>query len=328
MRMSPPTEARLLFSCVGCGHDLDRVLYTGIDYISQRRFPLLACPRCGLIQTAFDGAADAPDAYAGYYGKRHGAFEPVTNWLRRRRVLSAVRADTAGAILDVGCARGGFLIAMRDAGWRVAGVERPVLVYEELWRERHLDVSTRAWGESAYSDASFDVVTFWHVFEHLPSPHEALEHASRVLTRDGTLVIAVPNITSVQARLFKARWFHLDVPRHLVHYSIDSLRTLLREHAFAVTSVNHYSFEYDTFGAIQSGLNVCCRTQNLLFDLLLHRRSMESILKRADARELADLALTVLLTIPLALLAVPLCWVTSWAKQGATVEVYAKKSGS
>lgn len=327
MRISTPPDARL-FSCVGCGHNLDCVLYTGTDCISQRRFPVLACPRCGLIQTAFDGGADAPDAYAGYYGKRQGAFEPVTNWLRRRRVLSAVRADTPGAILDVGCARGGFLIAMRDAGWRVAGVERPVPVYEALWRERHLDVSTCDWGESEYMDASFDLVTFWHVFEHLPSPHEALEHVSRVLTRDGTLVIAVPNITSAQARLFKARWFHLDVPRHRIHYSIDSLRTLLREHSFAVTSVDHYSFEYDTFGAIQSGLNVCCRTQNLLFDLLTRRRSIGEVIQRADARELADLALTMLLTIPLALVALPFCWITAWAGQGATVEVYAKKSGS
>lgn len=315
-------------SCVGCGHTLDRMLYVGTDYLSQRRFPVLACARCGLIQTAEDGDGDAPDCYTEYYGKRQSAFEPVTNWLRRRRLLRNVRANTPGTILDVGCGRGGFLVAMRDAGWCAAGVERPIPVYQALWRTRGLQVSTRDWDQSEYPDASFDVVTFWHVFEHLPSPHHAIERASKALKRDGTLVIAVPNITGVQARLFKARWFHLDVPRHLVHYSIESLRTLLQQHALVVTSVNHYSFEYDTFGAIQSALNVCCNTQNLLFDLLMHRRSVGSIVNRAHARERADLALTALLTIPLALLALPFCWVTAWAGQGATVEVYARKSGS
>lgn len=316
------------FSCLGCGHVRDRVLYVGTDYLSQRRFPVLACAGCGLIQTAEDGTGDAPHPYDEYYGKRQSIFEPITNRLRRRRLLKNLREKSPGAILDVGCGRGGFLVAMRGAGWRVAGVERPVSAYQALWRAERLDVSTDDWERSEYPDASFDVVTFWHVFEHLPSPHQALERASRTLRSDGTLVIAVPNIAGVQARLFKTRWFHLDVPRHLVHYSIGSLRMLLKQHAFVVTSVNHYSFEYDTFGAIQSALNACCRTQNLLFDLLMHRRSVGSIVTRADPRELADLVLTAWLTIPLALVAVPFCWVTSWAGQGATIEVYAKKSDS
>jgi 2-polyprenyl-3-methyl-5-hydroxy-6-metoxy-1,4-benzoquinol methylase len=312
--------------CAGCGHAADRLLYVGTDYISRRQFPVRACDGCGLVQTAV-ASDDASEAYSEYYGQRQSAFEPITNWLRRRRLFRVIRADKPGAILDVGCGRGSFLAAMRAEGWRVAGVERPVPLYQELWSTARLDVSTRDWDQTENPDASLDVVTFWHVFEHLPAPHQALDRASRVLTTGGTLVIAVPNIAGAQARIFKARWFHLDVPRHLIHYSIESLSALLRQHGFVVASVRHYSFEYDTFGAIQSALNLCCRTQNLFFDLLMRRRSVGSILKRADARELGDLALTALLTIPLTLLAVPFCWVTSWAKRGATIEVYAKKTG-
>lgn len=311
--------------CAGCGHAADRLRYVGTDYISRRSFPVVECDRCGLVRTEAS-PGDASEAYSEYYGQRQSAFESITNWLRRRRVLRVLRTDKPGAILDVGCGRGGFLAAIRAAGWRVAGVERPVPGYQNLWTTARLDVSTRDWEQTEYPNASFDVVTFWHVFEHLPAPHEALERASRVLTAGGILVIAVPNIAGAQARIFKTRWFHLDVPRHLLHYSLDSLRPLLRQHGFTIASVGHYSFEYDTFGAIQSALNVCCRNQNLLFDLLMRRRSPGSILRRANARELGDLALTAGLTIPLTLWAVPFCWVTSWAKQGATIEVYARKT--
>lgn len=319
-----PTSASPI-RCAGCGRSAERLLYVGTDYASGRRYPVLACERCGLVQTAV-GSADASAAYGDYYGRRQSAFEGVTNWLRRRRLLRVIGSAQPGAILDVGCGRGGFLAAMRDAGWRVAGVERPVPAYQTLWRTSRLDVSTHDWDQRAYPEASFDVVTFWHVFEHLPAPHDALETASRVLTAGGTLVIAVPNIAGTQARLFETRWFHLDVPRHLVHYSLDSLSALLHQHNFTITTVGRYSFEYDTFGAIQSALNVCCRRQNLLFDLLTRRQSVGSILRRPDARDVGDLLLTAILTIPLILWAVPFCWLTSWAKRGATIEVYARKS--
>lgn len=314
-------------SCVGCRQALGRLLFVGTDYMSHRRYPVLACERCGLVQTAVNPAeADAAESYAGYYGKRQGAFEPVTNRLRRRRLLRVVRRSAPGTLLDVGCGRGGFLAEMRATGWRVAGVERPVPAYQDAWRAAGLDVRTEDWGRVEYPDASFDVVTFWHVFEHLPSPHAALERASRVLRADGTLVIAVPNIAGSQARLSGVRWFHLDVPRHVVHYSPASLEALLREHGFTVRRVFHYAFEYDTFGAVQSALNLCCRTQNLLFDLIMRRRSVASVLTQGNRRERVDLVLTVVLTVPLAFVAIPFCWVTSWAGQGGTVEVYAKKS--
>jgi 2-polyprenyl-3-methyl-5-hydroxy-6-metoxy-1,4-benzoquinol methylase len=323
----PLTTAVSSVPCAGCGCQIDRLLYVGTDYISGGRFPVLACDERGLVRTA-GTARDHSEAYSGYYGRRQSAFEPFTNRLRRRRLLRVVRPVRTGAILDVGCGRGGFLLAMRKVGWRVAGVERPVPVYQGVWEAVGLDVSTNEWDRTGHPDASFDVVTLWHVFEHLPAPHQALEIASRLLTDRGTLVIAVPNIAGAQARLFKTRWFHLDVPRHLVHYSLGSLSALLRQHGFAVRSAKNYSFEYDTFGAIQSALNVCCVTQNLLFDLLMRRRTATSILRRADPRELVDLALTALLVGPLTVCAIPLCWMTSWVKRGATIEVYATRTGT
>jgi predicted SAM-dependent methyltransferase len=186
-------------------------------------------------------------------------------------------------------------------------------------------VKAGTWDDADFPDRSFDVVTFWHVFEHLSSPHQALQKVSRVLKPDGLLVIAVPDIAGLQARLFKRNWFHLDVPRHLFHFSLDTLSALLQQHGFAITTVNHYSFEYDTFGALQSALNTICRTKNLLFDLLMRRKTLRAIVTRSAPRELADLVLTAFLTPPLLALSLPFCVIASWAHRGATIEVCARK---
>jgi SAM-dependent methyltransferase len=310
-------------ACAGCGGPLDRITNFATDYITNQRFPVLTCDCCGLVQTGVDERT-AVEAYAGYYGRRQSFFESVTNRLRERRIVRALRRNEPGAILDVGCGRGGFLARMRAAGWTVAGLERPGSVYAEAWERHGFPVRIGAWDDAEFPECSFDVVTFWHVFEHLPSPGRALEKASRVLKPGGVLVIAVPDIAGLQARLFKADWFHLDVPRHLVHFSLDTLSALLHRQGFAVIAINRYSFEYDTFGALQSALNTVCRTKNLLFDLLMRRKTLGAIVTRSDPRELADLALTTFLTPPLFALSLPFCMIASWACRGGTIEVYAQ----
>ncbi|MBI3607389.1 MAG: class I SAM-dependent methyltransferase [Nitrospirae bacterium] len=314
-------------ACAGCGAPLDRIASLGTDYITHQEFPVQACDGCGLVQTGIDEST-VSDAYAGYYGKRQSFFEAITNRLRERRIVRALRRDEPGTILDVGCGRGGFLARMRAAGWTATGLERPGSGYEEVWKRNGIAVKTGTWDDAEFSDGLFDVVTFWHVFEHLPSPRRALQKVSFVLKPDGMLVIAVPDIDGLQARLFKANWFHLDVPRHLFHFSLDTLSALLQQHGFTIIAVNRYSFEYDTFGAMQSALNTICRTKNLLFDFLMRRKTLGAIATRSAPRELADLALTALLTLPLLAFSLPFCVIASWAKRGGTIEVYARNRRS
>ena len=311
-------------ACAGCGAPLDRIAYLGTDYITHQEFPVLACEGCGLLQTGADETV-ASEAYAGYYGKRQSFFETITNRLRERRIVRALRRNEPGTILDVGCGRGGFLARMRATGWTATGVERLGSSYERAWTQRGIVVKTGTWDDADFPDRSFDVVTFWHVFEHLSSPHQALQKVSRVLKPNGLLVIAVPDIAGLQARLFKRNWFHLDVPRHLFHFSLDTLSALLQQHGFAITTVNRYSFEYDTFGALQSALNTICRSKNLLFDLLMRRKTLRAIVARSAPRELADLVHTALLTPPLLALSLPFGVIASWAHRGGTMEIYARE---
>jgi hypothetical protein len=96
----------------------------------------------------------------------------------------------------------------------------------------------------------------------------------------GLLLVAVPDACGLQARCFGNRWFHLDVPRHLYHFTNKSLRQLLESAGFEILRSWHQEFEYDLLGWTQSALNRLLPTPNLLFDQLTHRSSSASALQR------------------------------------------------
>ena len=136
-------------------------------------------------------------------------------------------------MLDVGCATGSFLDCMRKRGnWQISGVE----VNQEAARyarERFsLDVFAGELLEANCPAHHFDVVTLWHVLEHLHSPLDTLMEISRILKDDGALFLSVPNSDSYDARVFGDCWIGLDPPRHLYTFSAKTLKRLLAEAGF------------------------------------------------------------------------------------------------
>jgi SAM-dependent methyltransferase len=118
------------------------------------------------------------------------------------------------------------------------------------------------------SRGPFDAVTLWHVLEHLPEPRARLREIRGMLSLNGLLIIAVPNAGGLQARTFGANWLHLDVPRHLYHFTHSSLAGLLRMEGFAPLREWHQELEYDVLGWSQSALNLAPLPPNLFFNLL------------------------------------------------------------
>jgi SAM-dependent methyltransferase len=123
-----------------------------------------------------------------------------------------------------------------------------------------------------YPEAYFDQVIIWHVFEHLADPRGALDAIYRILKPGGRLIIAVPNFSSLQARLTSEAWFHLDLPRHLYQFPLPALKTLLRRTKFEVGAVHHFSLRQNPFGWIQSLLNMLPFPPRNGLYVLLHRR--------------------------------------------------------
>ncbi len=112
----------------------------------------------------------------------------------------------------------------------------------------------------------FDVITMWHVLEHIPDPNNVLQTASYWLKDEGIIFIATQNIDSNQARFGKDLWFNLDPPRHVHHFSSKTLERILRKNGFKVEYISYFYPELNCFSQIQTFLNKIGCTPNFIFN--------------------------------------------------------------
>lgn len=127
-----------------------------------------------------------------------------------------------GTLLDVGCGEGSFLDAMRALGWTGTGVELN-LGGLEAGHAKGLNIVSKDFYQAALPSAGFDLITLWHVLEHLRDPPRALRRCYDLLRPGGVLAVATPNFDSYQAQQFGPRWHSLNVPEHLFHFSPRAL---------------------------------------------------------------------------------------------------------
>ncbi|ULQ54479.1 class I SAM-dependent methyltransferase [Flavihumibacter fluvii] len=222
--------------------------------VSKETFSIWECNTCKLRFTQ-----DVPDlhtigpyykaeSYISHSDTRKGLINTLYHLVRnhtlqqKRKLLRAVSGLENGRILDIGAGTGAFLSEMSLAGWQVTGLEpdpgaRKVasdkynLHFEDPDNLFHLHT------------ASFDVITLWHVLEHVHNLHEYMEQFKRVLVPGGFLVIAVPNYTSPDAQNYGASWAAYDVPRHLYHFSPRSVQQLLVMHGFQLQKMKPMWFD-------------------------------------------------------------------------------------
>ncbi len=210
------------------------------------------------------GPAARPDAYESAPTPRlAGVAGPLLSRFDRARL--ALLGPPRGTLLDIGAGRGRFVASARAAGWSASGIEPSARGVEaarsvygvELERSSLADVS-----------GTYDAVSLWHVLEHLDDPGEALAHVASLLPAGGMLLVGVPNLASVQARIGRDRWFHLDLPRHRTHFTPAGLRSLLERHGFTVEREQHVLLEHNPFGLWQTLANRVTRTPSWLFNTL------------------------------------------------------------
>jgi len=147
-------------------------------------------------------------------------------------------------LLDLGCGNGSFLLRARSAGWDVIGVDIDSKAVEAA-RSQGLDVRLGGLEELDPVDEQFDVITLAHVIEHVHHPMEVLQACYRLLKPSGFLWIETPNIASEGHRLFGASWRGLESPRHLVLFTLESMRYALSTAGFAEVKVQPYELLCD-----------------------------------------------------------------------------------
>ncbi|HEX6679667.1 MAG TPA: class I SAM-dependent methyltransferase [Gaiellaceae bacterium] len=181
----------------------------------------------------------------GFLNRRYGyALEPASSlsglllwafpkrrWNAELTVRHLSRRGQAPRLLDAGFGRGEFLLAMRESGWEVHGIE-PDAAGVEAARANGLAVEQGMIDDAPYPPATFDAITLSHVVEHLHDPVSSLALCKRLLKPGGVLWAATPNIASPGHRWFGRDWFGLDPPRHLVIFSAGGLRQALLRAGF------------------------------------------------------------------------------------------------
>jgi SAM-dependent methyltransferase len=176
-----------------------------------------------------------PPAYAPYdlpdRGFARMASLAIRRWqgflALRTPPLGALRERAPGRVLDVGCGRGDLGETLVRAGWRVTGID-PSPEACAVAARRGIDARVGTPATLDLEPGAYDAVSFQHSLEHVSDPLAALRSVAAALRPGGLVLITVPNFGGWQARVFRSRWYHLDLPRHRTHFTAQGLETLLR----------------------------------------------------------------------------------------------------
>lgn len=322
--------------CYNCGSDKLERLYSApaFDsplYNTAHNLGLGRCNDCQLVSTTGTGRdaeaeAEAEAYTTEYYGSASSKFlSPIERGISLFKTMQArhitrtwqrgLHTESAPSVLDIGCGRGQLLTAFQTLGAAVLGLERQEFPVHELPGDT---VRTGSIADPEYADSKFDIIILWHVLEHLEQQEQLLDAISDHLDEDGLLVIAVPNFSSLQQRVFSKYWFHLDLPRHLVHVESRWLQQKLLLRGYTIEAVSYLDLLQNTYGFIQSSLNaIAPRRLNEYYRLLKHGRLLED----GTLLLLLKWSLLAALILPFAIIENLLGTLT---RSGATVQIAAR----
>ena len=221
-------------------------------FVSGETFSISRCDACGFCYT---DPRPIPEYSIKYYESdkyvsHSKTAEGFTNYLfhRARKITMAskrrlvTRHSSTNSILDYGCGTGDFLAGMKAVGWKTLGIEPSPLARNHAIEKYSLEV----YEESALEnipDGSLGVITLWHVLEHIYPLKDRISTFHKKLTSDGTLIVAVPNMKSYDARLYGKYWAAYDVPRHIYHFTPDTMDRLMAGAGFSLEKTNGMMFD-------------------------------------------------------------------------------------
>ena len=235
-----------LSECPVCGESEFFPYLTCSDHtVSHETFNLEQCRNCGFVLTNPQPDRDKlgryyqSDSYISHSDKTSGIIDRLYKISRhftlkwKLQLVNQHAAIKPQSILDYGCGTGMFLEYCKSKNLQIAGVEP-----SELARS-HAEKNTR---QEIYADVKeignrFDAITLWHVLEHIADLHETIDALKTRLEQNGTMFIAVPNHKSLDAKKYQEHWAAYDVPRHLWHFSKDTMQKLMDKHQLKLIHV-------------------------------------------------------------------------------------------
>lgn len=229
-------------TCPWCGTPSSKSYLKLKDYfLTKQDFEILECPSCGLLfTTPRPQGADLDQYYQSeeYYSHQENkmgfipkVYEAVKSINLKNKVSMAIGGLPQGKLLDIGCGVGDFLVHVKQKQWDVVGVE-PSEQARSIAEQRLQSKLLLPNELHQLPDASFDVITMWHVLEHVDNLPDQVSELRRLLKPGGRLLIALPNYRSFDCIYYKDKWAAWDVPRHLNHFSRSSIQNLFPSESF------------------------------------------------------------------------------------------------
>ncbi|MBK6990502.1 MAG: class I SAM-dependent methyltransferase [Chitinophagaceae bacterium] len=244
-------------NCPACGAEGLKPILTAKDYtVSSELFVIVECTACTLRFTQ-----DVPniDSIGPYYKSENyishtntskGFINSLYQSVRKRtlkqkrKLIEKTTGLKTGNFLDVGSGTGAFASEMKQAGWQITGLEPDDDARKVAVQINNVDLNNI----NLFYDLpenSFDAITMWHVLEHVHDLQGYITKLKSILKENGKLFIAVPNYTSKDAAIYQEHWAAYDVPRHLYHFSPQSMKILIEKHGMRIEQ--YKPMWYDSF---------------------------------------------------------------------------------
>lgn len=235
--------------CPVCGSDnIDHVFFVKDFTVSGQEFEVTHCNACTARFTQ-----DIPDETdigpfynsvnyiphdtdsIGFVNRLYRGVRNVTV-RQKARIIKKYTQLPEGNLLDIGCGTGHFIYVMAQKHWKVTGVEPDIDARDTARALYAMEVLSP---EKLFSlpPGNYNAITLWHVLEHIHRLHEYVEQMRKLLAENGVIFIAVPNYTSWDARKYGRYWAGYDVPRHLYHFSPQSMERLMQKHNLRVVKL-------------------------------------------------------------------------------------------
>ena len=236
-----------LASCPVCGKaDFTPFLQSNDFFLTKEEYTIVICNSCGMKfvnprpeASEIGKYYESPDYISHDAGKKDSLnflYRQARNFSIKKKYKLVEEHSRGKKLLDIGCGTGEFIFFCKNNGFEVTGIEpgeNPRFFAQSKYK---LDVYEETYLNNLFQP-EFDVITLWHVLEHVHLLHERMNKIEEIMKPNGTLIIAIPNSDSWDARYYGKFWAAYDLPRHLYHFSRETMQVLAKNHALKITGI-------------------------------------------------------------------------------------------